>query len=423
MRAVSERVEAKSTVVFVGLIAFFWFEYMRPGNYFPILDTIKLNTLIPIGAFVIAFFSKAGRAGNEILNTASTRWFLGFLALFALQFVLADVRLYVYNVFKAFIGYLLIYYVIVKHVTNLDRIKFVFVTLVLVHVMLVGLYPDVVLRPEQRSYLAGTFLSDGNEFAWSACIAIPLSLFLARSSRSRVMTGVHYAMFVLLVLAVIGTQSRGGSLALGVAMLYLAMKSRRKGLALTGLGALVAIVLLFAPSVYFDRVGALPDYETDGSAQGRILAWTTAGQMALDRPLTGVGPGHFSVMFGAKYKPANYVGPYLNAHSIYFLMLGEFGFPGIVFLIGLIICNFVLNGRIIRNARATEGFPELDKMDLMLTMQASLLGYAMAGAFLGGFYYPHLFVLAGLMESARFVVTRGQRADESVTARKKGLGV
>lgn len=392
--------------LFLGLIAFILFEYLRPGNYFAILDVVKLNTLIPVAIFVLTLLSKNGRTGKEVLLATSSKWFVMLLALFALQFLLADVRLYVYDAFKAFIGYLLIYYVIVKQVTNLERIRGVLSTLVVVHVALIGMYPDVVLRPEQRSYLAGTFLSDGNEFAWSACIVVPFSLFLARMSRTKVMRGVYYLTFVLLVLAVVGTQSRGGSLALMAAMIYLATKSRRKALSILGLGLITVVVLAFAPTAYFDRMAALPDYEMDGSAQGRILAWKTAEKIAMDHPLTGVGPGHFSIMFGAKYKPADYVGPYLNAHSIYFLLLGEFGFPGLIFLLGLIVGNVLLNGRVIRSYRSTDEGLQIWRADLVTTMQASLLGYAVAGAFLSGFYYPHVFVLAGLMESARFVASR-----------------
>ena len=91
-------------------------------------------------------------------------------------------------------------------------------------------------------------------------------------------------------------------------------------------------------------------YEADPSAQGRIMAWSSAIRMAVDHPLTGCGAGHFSVAFGRHYRPPG-VGqtemPWLNAHSIYFLALGEFGLSGIAFLLGLLITNLIRNERII----------------------------------------------------------------------------
>ncbi len=202
-------------------------------------------------------------------------------------------------------------------------------------------------------------------------LGLPASQFRSRCSwrtadDSKFVKVTFYGIFVLLILAVIGTQSRGASLALGVAMVYLVMKSRRKALALAAVGVLVAMVLLFAPDAYFDRMSSIKDYETEGSAQGRILAWKTAATMALDHPLTGVGAGHFGVMFGFKYKPADYIGPYLNAHSIYFVMLGEFGFPGILVLLGLIIGNVVRNERVIRNLRSSRAPGDATNLSLMV---------------------------------------------------------
>ena len=54
-----------------------------------------------------------------------------------------------------------------------------FGVLILVHVILAALTPEMFTDPEDRHYLAsGTFLGDGNDYALSVNIAIPLSLFL-----------------------------------------------------------------------------------------------------------------------------------------------------------------------------------------------------------------------------------------------------
>ncbi len=396
-----------SAGVFFGLILFFWLDYLRPGTYFPFFEAAKINSLVPLTVFALTFVSSSGRSNEEVLSTPSSKWFFFYLFLFALQFVVADVRLYVWEIFKAVLGYLLIYYVIVRQVVTLNRLKTVMRTLVLLHVVLIAMYPEVLLNPDVRAPLAGTFLGDGNDFSWSVCIVIPFALFLAQSSETWKGRYLFYGLSVVLTLAVIGTQSRGGTLALAAVMLYLAIRSGRKAAAFAGVGALVVIVLLFAPDAYFDRMGTLKNYEDDGSAQGRILAWKTARSMAFDHPLTGVGPGHFGVKFGFKYKPPDYVGPYLNAHSIYFVTLGELGFPGILFLVGLILTNFARNRSTYRKVRSAPSSVGVESARLVVAMQASLIGYAVAGAFLSGVHYPHLFVLAGVMESARYIASVG----------------
>lgn len=123
---------------------------------------------------------------------------------------------------------------------------------------------------------------------------------------------------VLLILAIIGTQSRGASIALLALILYIAMKSPRRRAALTGIGLLVVVVLAFDPSAYFKRMNTVKQWESDGSVQKRILAWRSATSIAIANPFTGLGAGHYGVKFGFEYKPAGYHGPYLDTHSIYF---------------------------------------------------------------------------------------------------------
>lgn len=390
--------------LFLGLLAIFWLEYVRPGDYLPLINAVKLNTIVPLAVAAVTLFARSGRPNGQVLRATDTKWFLLILLLFFVQFFVADVRLYVYEVLKGFVGYLLIYYAIVRQVTTLRRIKVLMATMIAVHILIIALFPNVILDPAGRHPMAGTFLGDGNDFAWSVCIVTPFALFLAQASDNRIGKIVSYGLFGLLILAVIGTQSRGASLALLCSIIYLTMTSRRKLLALAGIGVIAAIVAAFAPPVYFDRLETIEDYETEQSAQGRILAWKTATNMALDHPLTGVGPGHYSVKFGFEYKPKGYIGPYLNTHSIYFTMLAEFGFPGLVVLLSIIIGNGLRNSAVIRKLRDSDSPEGVVKRSLMTAMQASWIGFLVAGAFLSGVFYPHLFVLTALMESARYIV-------------------
>lgn len=393
-----------SNILFGGLLLFFVLEYFRLGRYIPIIDVAKLNTIIPVGVFVLTFISRNGPSHRVILNASNSRWLAFFLLLFPIQVFTADVTLYVFNVFKAIVGYLFIYFIIVKQVTNVTRIKVVFSAMVFIHVVLIFLTPDVVLRPETRNYIdGGPFLGDGNDFAWSACIVLPMALFLVQTSERKWEKLLFLGTFAILVIAIVGTQSRGGSIALGASILYLVIRGRKKALGLIMLGALVMVVMFFAPRAYFDRMKTINDYETDGSAQGRIMAWKSAVRMAMDHPLIGVGAGHFGVKYGMEYRPPG-VGrteiPWANSHSIYFKALGEFGFIGISILLGIIISNLRRNEKRIRDMSRLGTSSAKIHRPLVVTMQASLIGFAVGGLFLSGLYYPHLYVLAALLESA-----------------------
>jgi probable O-glycosylation ligase (exosortase A-associated) len=401
------RVKLVSKYLFGGLLLFFFFEYMRPGTYFPPLEAAKMNTVIPIALFLFTLFSSAGRPQEAVFKSATAKWFLFFVALFPLQLFTVDVKLYVWEAFKAIVGYLLIYYVIIRQVTDLRRIRSVFATLVLIHVLLTILNPKLVLEPENRTYIAGvTFLGDGNDFAWSACIVLPFALYLAQSSAEIKIKYFYYSLFMLLVLAIIGTQSRGGSIAFGGVVLYLWLRSRKKMVGLVALTALVGVALMFAPEAYFERMYTIKDYETEGSAQGRINAWKSAMRMAEDHPFLGVGAEHFAVKYGTEYRPPG-VGrteiPWANAHSIYFKVLGEFGYTGFLILVGLLGSLFVGNEQKIDSVNRLTG-NDRNIRQLAIAFQGSLIGYSLGGMFLSGIFYPHLFVISSLCEASRAIV-------------------
>jgi O-antigen ligase len=160
-------------------------------------------------------------------------------------------------------------------------------------------------------------------------------------------------------------------------------------------------------------MATIKDYEDEGSAMGRVTAWKAAMQMMFDHPLLGVGAGHFTVAFGISYMPPDIVGPYpwLTAHSIYFLVIGELGIPGIVTLLVLVIGNPVANSRL---RRAVLALPP-DKVSeehrrgarTLHMLNASMVGYAVAGAFLSAVYYPHMYVLVALMVVQRRTLMNG----------------
>jgi O-antigen ligase len=209
------------------------------------------------------------------------------------------------------------------------------------------------------------------------------------------------------LVAIVGTASRGGSLALGGSLLfYWLYISRNK---LMGALAVIAIalgILLVAPNAYFDRMKTIGTYEQDSSAQSRLVLWGYAFEMALDHPL-GVGAGNFASAYGRYYAPigersanANDVawgqGRWLNAHSIYFKAMGEYGFVGFFMLIGLVVIN-VLHSLAARERLLAQGEHANLSADWSGLVAMSVCGFSIGGIFLGGLAYPHMFFLSGLV--------------------------
>lgn len=402
-------------LLFAGFLFSVFLDYVRPGSYLPIIEALRLNSVVPLTVLLFTIFHRSDVSDREFFSNRNSRWLLFFLVLLLISVFTADVTHYSFNVLKTVLGFVFWYYIIVKLVTTERRMRALFATLVLSHAILLLLNPQLVTNPEVRSYIQGnTFLGDGNDYSLSVTIVIPMCLYLIVRARSLWMRLLWGAAFAGLILGVVGTQSRGATIALACMFMFLWWKGRQKAVGLVLIGIVTAGIVNYAPDVYFDRLNTITTYQQESSAMGRIMAWKTAVRMAEKYPILGVGSGHFAVKLGTEFRPPEFGVrnlPWLTAHSMYFLLLGELGIPGITFLLAMLIGNYLINNSLIRSARNSS--PELANLFLMLN--ASLIAFAIGGAFLSVAYYPHLYVLAGIWTAAHLIY-KNVRMDRPETA-------
>lgn len=402
-------------MVYFGLCLFVVLEYARPAAYISALLPLHLNSIIPTLVAVKAMTADGHPTMEEVLSETTTRLLLFFLGLLAISVVTSDVQQYSWEMFTAVVGYILIYFGLTRQLTTMDQIKGIFRMLVIVHLIVCALNPQIFTSPD-RQYLQGApFLGDGNDFALSVNVVIPLTLFLLFEARGFLARAFYGGSLLVFLLGIVATQSRGGTLALGAVAIYYWTKNDRKVVTAAIAAVAVAIVLAVAPPQYFARMSDVANTE-EGSAQGRIEAWKGSMRMALSNPLLGVGSGHFGVTYGARFKR-----PPQTAHSIYFLLLGELGLPGLIFLISFIATNLVQNRRTSRVVR-DRASPDSRRLSQMLAAtSASLLAYAVAGAFLSAAYYPHMYLLAGLLVASRRLALTTEASATTPSPAKAGI--
>jgi O-antigen ligase len=165
------------------------------------------------------------------------------------------------------------------------------------------------------------------------------------------------------------------------------------------------------------------------------MAWKAGVNMAVPNPVFGVGAGHFPIAFGTTHKPRDVVGPmpWLTAHSSYFLVLGELGFPGIITFLALVIGGFRSAMKVRRRVLQSQPQPlspgTLATARALYLLSAGMIGFAVAGAFLSATYYPHIFILTGILYSARTVAlselekSKIPSAEPQPTALRRGRAV
>jgi len=386
-------------------------EYARPASFFEALDLPYLYSVIPLSLFVASTFASGLRPLRDVFADRLAKWVFILLAVVVVSALLAEVWSYATPKLEAVVGYVVLFVLIARIIRTKAALRGLFVVLLGAHFFLLALNPDALLNPSTRNYIVGaTFLGDGNDFSLSLCILLPCAIELTQSSRNWAKRLLAWAAVALTVLAIVATQSRGGTLGIAAVLGYYWLRSPRKLLALVASAAVVLAVLLYAPSQYFQRMGTMGASQLDGSAQGRIDAWKAGLGMGAKNPILGVGPGHFGARWGR------------TAHSTYMLAFAELGLPGLVCVLVLVFgslrANRLLQQRLLARAGPTSLAQTESNVQMLFATSAAMLGFAAAGAFLSATYYPHLFVLSGILVSARAIVAK--EADAAAAGEQSG---
>jgi probable O-glycosylation ligase (exosortase A-associated) len=256
----------------------------------------------------------------------------------------------------------------------------------------------------------GTFIAGNNEIALALVMVIPLIRYLhLQAVRQWVRTGLATAM-VLTGVAAIGSQSRGGLLAMLAMGLFLWLKSRNKIVTGFYMAIAVAVMASVMPQAWYDRMNTIKTYQEDESALGRINAWHTAFNVAKDR-ITGGGFETFRPPTFRQYAPDPW--NVHDVHSIYFEQIGEQGFIGFSLFMLLGLLTWMRAQQIIK--RCSKDPDKKWASDLAAMIQVSFVGYAAGGAFLGLSYFDlpyHLMII--LVLAAKFSGVLGKTVIEPV---------
>lgn len=254
---------------------------------------------------------------------------------------------------------------------------------------------------------AGSFIADNNHLAAAVIMVIPLLNYLRTVATHKYLRLGLLLLMVFCAFSALGSQSRGALLAIAAMTMVLWARSQNKvatGLILAVIG--VALIA-FMPSAWEDRMSTIGTYESDGSAMGRIRTWQFCANLAADR-LTGGGFSIYNVqnlaIWGAPGARSVHV-----AHSIYFSVLGEHGYVGLLLFL---LLWWLAMRQAARLRKASKGKAELAWVFHLAGMcQVSLVGYFVGGAFLQLAYFDLPYnILVILIVTQRWLDAGGWKA-------------
>jgi probable O-glycosylation ligase (exosortase A-associated) len=248
----------------------------------------------------------------------------------------------------------------------------------------------------------GGFIAGNNEIALALLMVLPLFWYLKGRVDNLWARRALLASMGLCALAILATYSRGALLGLATMGFVLWLRTRNRFVTGTAIALLALTIFAFLPERWHERMGTISTYQQDESALGRINAWYFAFNLAVDRPIGG-GFRVFTPELFMEYapEPRNFH----DAHSIYFEVLGEQGWPGLILFLTLGMLVVVHTQRTVSRYR---GHPtQAWASELAAMLQVGFIGYAACGAFLGLSYFDLPYVLMAMAVLTRMIADRG----------------
>ena len=374
----------------IGVLMFSWISYMNPHRYawgpirtFPVALVVALITLI--GLALTKDRSRLTRDPATLLMAALWVLFV-FTTFFAFNPQWAWYELN--QVSKI----LLMVFVTIVLINDATKLRYLLLVIAL-SIGLIGLKGGIwaiASGGTNRVYGPdGSFLADNNDIALALNMALPLLLYLSKDEPRNWLRWLLRACFGMSIVAIIFTYSRGGFVAMVLLGFMLLIKAKYKSLAVMTLLAGLLLLSPLIPQQWNNRMDTINQGEEDRSAHGRVNAWRTGLNIALDRPFTGGGFKTWTPQVFARYSPEPW--NIRDVHSNYFEMLGEQGFIGFGLYVTLLFhCLTTLSRlkwQILRDPslKWAQYYPDM--------LQASIIAYMVGGAFLGRAYFDFFYHL------------------------------
>lgn len=257
---------------------------------------------------------------------------------------------------------------------------------------------------------ADSYIAENNALAVATLMIIPIMFYLMRISQNVWVRRFLVFGMAMTMVSILGSQSRGALLAISAVGFFFFVKSDKK--ALVGLfGTLVVVLaLFFMPQTWTDRMDTIQNYEEDESAMGRINAWGYAINVANHR-LPGAGFNSWNSTAFALYGPDP--DNYRAAHSIYFGILGDHGWPGLILFLVLLGLTWRNLSKIARKSSGINK-PGTDAVTLAKMLQVSLIAYMSGGAFLSLSYFDLPWHLIAISEILRRITLENNKGNVEV---------
>jgi probable O-glycosylation ligase (exosortase A-associated) len=365
----------------------------RVHELFPILlhSPIPLGKLIGGGAIVSFIIESHYRELSRIALLGEEKYVIGLLALAIITIPTSVWPGQSFNFLTgSYLKTLVFFFLmtrVLRHVNDLRKMVWAFI----ISVFLISL---MSVKTDISHHQTVTGMYDPNDLALVMVCTLPFVIYFFKEVHGlkKIFLGTC---FVLILMTIIMSVSRGGFVGLIAMGGYFFKRSPRKAKAFSLITVILAVILIaqFAPDSYSDRISTIwnPQTEADEKGGGRTEVWKAGLRIFLDNPVLGVGISNFTTAEGLhKTIP----GRWTTAHNSFIQIGVELGIIGIFLFVFLTLGTVLKMRRLQKLWEGKEGFK--DFLWLTYAIETGMVGYIVCGFFLSQAYFDYLYFILGL---------------------------
>jgi len=261
------------------------------------------------------------------------------------------------------------------------------------------------------------YFVDENDLCMLAAMVAPIAYFLGATAEGWKARLVGFGLLFLSVLAGVASFSRGGFLAMVGTGGYLILRSPRRIATLLAITVALLLVYPLVPPAWYKEMATIETADQYGdTGETRLYMWGIAWHVYLDNPVVGVGPNNLGRhMAEFEDESTGHRSMWGRAcHSIYFTLLAESGTVGTIVWLWMLLASVRVNALVARAVKRRAADPATARTKTLLKqrqllgisrgLEASLIGFLVAGVFLTTNYYPNLWTLIGFMLATRLTL-------------------
>jgi len=415
---------------FIGVSAWIWVALAYPAGWAWGFST---NFRINFTVAILTYFSYLIMKNKPKFKLDSVSvWLILFWICAAISTFITESLLdeFAWNKFIEFSKVLMLYFAVVLIINkkiNIDTLIWSIVLAVSGYAAMEAFKFIVSGGSHRVAGFSGHILGDRNDLVVAINMCLPLILYLRTQTKVKILNNGLSFLFLFNIIAVIGSYSRAGFIGLVVLGFYYFIKSNKKIVWTLVMCILIPIFVSNAPEEWSDRMNTVSSATSqDNSFIGRLWAWKISVKIANDNFFGNSFLSTQDPLAWQTYRMhVDYFGPITTppippdqfakaAHNIYFQVLGDLGYIGLIIYLLILWLTYRRLAKLIKLAKR-HGIEWVEKLSSMLMV--SLVAYGITGANVSLAYFELLYVIVGISYVLKYrVLAEIDQKQGSVTA-------